>query len=214
MSIDPRFMEFATFGSDEGQTEEIEILGPHLRVSGRIALGRFKRLSDLANHSQGYVRMQGARLLRRNGDPTNLELAELLVNRDEITFIGQRPAAASDGSTASGADAAASGDTAAARTAPQSAGFSEFDRPTIEKQSRRFVIFTPGHTLTGDVHVFHEMTLSAFLESSDPRFVAMTNVRARSLADRRVISHFDLLLVNKTQMIAAAEADRAAALAD
>ena len=35
----------------------------------------------------------------------------------------------------------------------------------------------------------------------------MTQVSARSLADRRVVSRFDLLLINRTQMTALAEAD-------
>ena len=50
------------------------------------------------------------------------------------------------------------------------------------------------------------MSLSGFVDSTDPRFIPMTHVSARSLADRRVVSHFDLLLVNRTQMTAVAEA--------
>ena len=64
-------------------------MGPHLRVSGTISLLRFSRLSDLVNHSRGYVKLTDARLLRRNGEPTNLVVPELMVNQDEITFIGQ-----------------------------------------------------------------------------------------------------------------------------
>jgi hypothetical protein len=196
MATDPGVLEHRTvLEGGDGQLEEIEILGPHLRVSGTLPLGRFKRISDLVNRGQGYVLLRQARLLRRNGEPTNLELAELLVNRDEITFIGQRESSGPS-----------------AEAAPT--GFDAFDRPSIQKVSRRFVIFTPGHTITGDIHVYHEMTLAMFLDASDPRFVAMTIVRARSLADRSVISHFDLLVVNKTQITAAAEADLAAALAD
>ena len=47
------------------------------------------------------------------------------------------------------------------------------------------------------------------MDSNDPRFVAMVNATARSLADRRVISHFALVLVNRTQMTAASLREKA-----
>ena len=66
-------------------------------------------------------------------------------------------------------------------------------------------MFTPGHTVTGRVHVFGETDLAGFVDSTDPRFVPVTGVTTRSLADRRIISHYEFLLINRTQMIAAAE---------
>ncbi len=196
MSYDPTFFSPGGRPADgDLRTEEVELVGPHLRLGGRVAVGRFTRLSDQINHSRGYVLLREARLLRRNGEPTNLVVDELMVNQDEITFIGQVPGAE--------------------RSAPvETTPMSSFDRPTLEREPRRFVIFTPGHSLTGTVHVYREMTLPTFVDTTDPRFVTMTNVTARSLADRRVISHFDLLLVNRTQMTAAAEASKARAVSD
>ncbi len=162
--------------------ETIELVGPHLRVSGEISLLKFNRLSDLINHSRGYVRLADARLLRRNGDPTNLVVQELMVNQDEITFIGQ---------TFPEVSAATTGDAGG------------MDRPLMQRVPRRLVIFTPGHTLTGTILLFAETDIVSFVDSPDPRFVALVDVTARSLADRRVISHFGLALVNRTQMTAA-----------
>ncbi len=193
MKFDPRLMIGDEVAEDE-RSEEIEMIGPHLRVGGRIALGRFNRLSDLVNHSRGYLLLHDARLLRRNGEPTNLVVDELMINQDEITLIGQAP----------GAD----------RSGPAPAALSDFDRPAIEKEQRRYVIFPPGHSISGTVHVYREMSLATFVDTPDPRFVALTNATARSLADRRVISHFDLLLINRTQMTAAAEASKAGSLGD
>ena len=59
--------------------EAVELVGVHLRVSGDISLLRFTRLSDLVNHGRGYVKLTGAQLLRRNGDPTGLIVEELMV---------------------------------------------------------------------------------------------------------------------------------------
>ncbi len=191
------------FGGDplptgSAREEAIELVGPHLRVSGSIALGRFSRLTDLVNHNRGYVRLRGARLLRRNGDPTSLVLAELMVNQDEITFIGQAgEALADDLEDRDPANDIRMGDAA-----------------VLVKARRRFVVFTPGHAIAGFINVHEEMTLATFVDASEPRFVPMTAVTARSLADRRVFSHFSFLLVNRTQMTAVAEADPGAEVGD
>jgi hypothetical protein len=183
--IDP----FGSSGpAEEERCETIELVGPHLRVSGEIALLRFPRLSDFINVSVGYVKLTGAQLLRRNGDPTGLVVPELMVNPDEITFIGQKEA---DVSTA---------ETARAGT---------MERPMMERVPREVVIFTAGHTLTGTIHLFSDMDIASFVDARDPRFVPMTRVTARSLADRRVISHFGLVLINRTQMTAASLRERA-----
>ncbi len=182
---DLSFMHFeSSIGG--GRLEPIEMIGTHLRVSALIDTGRFRRLSDLVNHTRGYLLLREARVLRRNGEPTRMTMPELLLNQDEITFIAQREPSELTPSTNSDA----------------------LERPTLETKPRRLIIFTSGHAITGSVHLYHEQTLAGFVDTPDPRFVVMTNARARSLADRRVISHFALLLVNRTQMIAAAESAR------
>ena len=170
--------------------EPIELVGTHLRLTGVIDVGRFGRLSDLINASSGYVHVRNAQLLRRNGEPTSLILPELMVDQDEISFIAQPQA-----------------------TVPEpgsGVGFVEpvFGNDIEARKPREFVIFTPGHTVTGKIHVFGQTDVAAFVDSTDPRFVAMTAVTMRSLADRRVISHYDLILINRTQMIAASEVGR------
>jgi hypothetical protein len=169
-----------------GSEVEVELVGPHLRVGGRVSLGRFGRLSDRVNHTRGFILMHDARLLKRNGDPTPLVLAELYVNQDEITFIAVMHAGVDD----------------------QPSGGVDLDRPLLLKQPRRYVVFTPGHSISGTMHVHQEMSLENFVDTPDPRFIPMTNATTRSLADRRVVSRFDLLLINRTQMTAIAAADR------
>jgi hypothetical protein len=172
----------------ETKFELIELVGPHLRVSGDISLLNFNRLSDLINHNRGFVRLKDAKLLRRNGEPTNLIVPELMVNQDEITFVGQCEEDVS--------------------TIPTSL-MGGMDRPLMERQPRKLVIFTAGHTLTGTIYAFAETDIANFVDTPDPRFVALTDVTARSLADRRVISHFGLVLVNRTQMTAASFLEKA-----
>jgi len=173
-----------------GRDEPIELVGTHLRLTGVISLGRFGRLSDLINASSGYVRVRDARLLRRNGDPTSLVLPELMVDQDEISFIAQAEAPRSEPGPAGGFIEPGYGSTSETRKA------------------REFVMFTPGHTVTGKVHVFGQTDLAGFVDASDPRFVPVTGVTTRSLADRRIIGHYEFIVINRTQMIAAAEVGR------
>ena len=170
-----------------GRDEPIELVGTHLRLTGTVNLGRFGRLSDLINASSGYVRVRDARLLRRNGDPTNLVLPELMVDQDEISFIAQA-------------------EVPAQATGP-ARGFTEpgFGGDVVQRRAREFVMFTPGHTVTGRVHVFGQTDVAGFVDSRDPRFVPVTDVTTRSLADRRIIGHYEFIVINRTQMIAASE---------
>ncbi len=181
----------ATFDTPAaGHDEPVELVGTHLRLKGVISLGRFGRLTDLINASSGYVRVRDARLLRRNGDPTSLVLPELMVDQDEISFIAQHEAPPPE-----------PGATAVRRAGVQR-------RRSRSRKAREFVMFTPGHTVTGKVHVFGQTDLAGFVDSSDPRFVPVTEVTTRSLADRRIISHYEFVLINRTQMIAASEIGR------
>lgn len=179
----------------EERTEAIELVGPHLRLAGRIALRGFSRLSDLVNHTRGYVLLHDARLLRRNGQPTNVTVDELMVNQDEITFIAQQVPPP-------------------ARCPSTPGALMDFDRPALEKEVRRYVFLTEGHAISGLVHVYREMTLATFVDTSDPRFIPVTEALVRSLADRRVVSRFDLMLINRTHMTAAAEASKAASVTE
>ena len=170
-----------------GRDEPVELVGTNLRLTGAVSLGRFGRLSDLINASRGYIRVRDAQLLQRNGEPTSLILAELMVDQDEISFIAQPQAQAPEPGVARGFIEPGFGDDIEAR------------------QAREFVMFTPGHTVTGKVHIFGQTDLAGFVDATDPRFVPVTGVTTRSLSDRRIVSRYDFILMNRTQMIAAAE---------
>jgi hypothetical protein len=111
-----------------------------------------------------------------------------MVNQDEITFIGQKEE-----------------DVNTAETSMPGG----MDRPLMTRTPRQLVIFTPGHTITGTVFLFAETDIQTFVDAGDTRFVPMVNATARSLADRRVISHFGLILLNRTQMTAASLLEKA-----
>ncbi len=172
--------DFSMGVQNEGpaKREIIEVVGPNLRVRGEISLLRFIRLSDMINHGRGFVLLSNAILLRRSGEPTDLVVPELLVNQDQISFIAQSEEI--EGPRGQGAD-----------------------RPMMERVPRQLVLFTPGHTLTGSVHLFSETEIASFVDSPDPRFIILTDVTARHLSDQRIVNRFSLALVNRTQIMAA-----------
>src|SRR3954453_8417410 len=171
-----------------GRDEQVELVGTNLRINGMITLGRFGRLTDMINASSGYVRVRDAHLLQRNGEPTGLQLSELMVDQDEISFMAQAHAGRPE------------------RGSPGGFLRPRFGAPVEARQAWEFVMFTPGHTVTGRVHVFGQTDLVGFVDTSDPRFVPVTGVTTRSLTDRRIVSRYDFILINRTQMIAVAEA--------
>jgi len=174
-------------GASPGHDEPIELVGSNLRMTGLVSLGRFRRLTDMINASSGYLRIRDACLLNRTGEVTDLQVRELMVDQDEVSFIAQTHPPTPEEGAAGG-----------------------FDEPTFDagvdaRQAREFVMFTPAHTVTGKVFIFGQTNLATFVDSTSPRFVPVIDATTRSLADRKVVSHYAFLLINRTQMIAAAE---------
>ncbi len=156
----------------------LELVGQHLRLSGSVNIGHHSRLSDFVNHSEGLIELHDVTVLRRNGDPTRVVSHSLWVNPDEVTLIGEM------------------------------SDVDEHDSEVLthlDKHASKLIIVTPGHTLTGDVHLNPEAVLSYFIDSIDPQWIPMTDVRTRSLADRRVISSYGFALINRSHIVAATQ---------
>jgi hypothetical protein len=168
----------ATFQMPEQTSVEIELVGPHLRVAGTMVTGYHRRLSDYVNSHLGLLHLRGATVLRRNGDPTKVTTPSIWASPTEVTLIAQ------------------SGD-----VSPEDAP-AEF---VIPKVAHTMVVVTSGHTLTGEVHIPSGADVAVFIESSDPQFIPMTDVRTRSLADRRVIARYPFALLNRRHIVAATE---------
>ena len=156
----------------------LELVGQHLRLSGTLIIGFHRRLSDFINSYEGLIQLRDVTVLRRNGDPTKVTSPSIWVNPEELTLIGQVTDV--DERATAGLD-------------------------FMQKRAFHLIVVTPGHTLTGEVHLNLEAVLSAFIESRSPMWIPMTDVRTRSLADRRVISRYAFALVNRRHIVAATE---------
>jgi hypothetical protein len=164
--------------SERAEGLPLELVGQHLRLSGTVNIGYHKRLSDFVNNHDGLIKLRDVTVLRRNGDPTRVTSPSIWVNPDEVTLIGEL-------TDIDERDAVA--------------------REYREKRAFHLIVVTPGHTLTGEVHLNPEALLAVFIESRDPVWVPMTDVRTRSLADRRVISRYGFAVVNRRHIVAATE---------
>jgi hypothetical protein len=161
----------------QGNTRLVELIGPHLRLKGRISLGYHRRLTDLMNSHEGMFRIGDALVLRRNGDPTRVSVPDLWVAPAEVTLIADLEVGEASTPTAQDLQ--------------------------IPKVPVGLIIVTPGHTINGTVYTPPGAQLDVFVESPTPPFVPMTDVHTRSLADRRVRAHYEFAVLNRRHIVAA-----------
>lgn len=159
-----------------GQLVDVELVGPYLRMSGSLNIGQFRRVSDFLNNQDGLLALRAANVLRRNGDPTRVRAESIWVAPQELTLIGLQ-------------DVPVAHDPEVGLQVP--------------KVPVPLIVVTPGHTLTGEIYISAEADLGVFIVSPSPTFIPMTDLRTRSLADRRVISRYRFALLNRRHIIAA-----------
>jgi hypothetical protein len=156
-------------------TARVQLIGTHLRAAGSVDLGHFARLSDYVNLLDGFFTVHDVVLLSRLGAPTRITFPDFRVRLDEIAIVGQ---AVDD-------------------------AVHDVER-VIPKQRRRLVVTTDAHIIYGYAYMHEQASLTAFVDSTDPAFMPMTNVRVRWLADRRLAGRFPFALVHRRQIIGVA----------
>lgn len=157
-------------------TQRLELIGNQLRATGLADIGRFARLTDYVNFLEGFFQLRDVTLLTRTGELTRVSLPNLRVRLDEVTLVGQK-------------DVPADPDPSNRR---------------IDKRARRLVVITPAHVISGATYLHEEASLMAFVDSVDPRFMPMTNVRVRWLADRRLAGRYPFALLQRSHIIGVA----------
>lgn len=161
-----------------GGLQDVELIGTQLWVAGMIDLGRFRRVSDFVNIVHGYLVIRDAVVLTRAGEATRLTMPELRVLPDDIAVLGQHDAAPPPPPTDSDL--------------------------LIEKTPRRLVLVTRSHLIDGEVFIHGDGSIMAFVDATDPRFIPMTGVRVRWLADRKLAARFPFALVQRSHILGVA----------
>jgi len=158
-----------------GREEYLELLGGRLRAGGVAHLGRFRRLTDYVNLLEGFFTLRAVSLLDRTGDATRVTMPELRVRLDDVAIIGQL------------------------RFDPPPPAAPE-DRLQVEKVKHRLVILTRSHLVAGDVHIHADSSILHFVDSNDPRFIPMADVRVRWLEDHEIAARYPFALVQRSQI--------------
>lgn len=175
---------FGEEGEEGGGEQYVELIGSNLWVAGMVNLGRFRRVSDFVNLTQGYMVFHDVVVLTRTGDATRLTLPELRVLPDDIAMVAQlgddHPGAASGG--------AAAGDGGV----------------VIEKRRQRLVVLTRTHIIDGDVFLHGDGSIMAFVDATDPKFIPMSDVRVRWVSDRKLAARYPFALLQRTQILGVA----------
>jgi hypothetical protein len=167
-------------GSELAVPYAVELIGTQLRAAGTLRVNGHQRLSDYVNLLEGFFRIEDVVLRARNGALTRVVLPELRIRLDDITIVGEP------------------------RTAGGAAPGSESGGDYVLKQRQKLVVMTAAHEIYGYAHLYELGSVTAFVDASYPRFVPMTNVRVRWLADRRLAGRFDLALLQRSHIIGVA----------
>jgi hypothetical protein len=167
-------------GSEPGAPYAVELIGAQFRAAGRLRVSGHQRLSDYLNLVEGFFRIEDVVLRARNGALTRVVLPELRIRLDDITIVGEP------------------------RTAGGAAQGSEPHGDYMPKQQHRLVVMTAAHEIYGYAHLYELGSVTAFVDAAYPRFVPMTNVHVRWLADRRLAGRFDFALLQRSHIIGVA----------
>jgi hypothetical protein len=166
-----------TPASSPAASQHVEVIGTHLRIAADVQLGGFRRLSDYVSLQSGSLTLRGVTLLNRRGMATADQLAELTIRQEDLTLIAQRIA-----------------------PPPELEPISDDVR--VDKIRRRVLAVTTGHVVEGTVSLYPGADLIAFLQATDPPFLPLVDVRVRWLADRRLKTTYDFVLLNRSQVVA------------
>jgi hypothetical protein len=158
--------------------EYLELIGTHLRASGVVDIGRFRRVTDYVNLLDGFFALRDVVLLTRTGEATRITMPELRVRLDDVAIVGQLAAEEIPRTTEVGVH--------------------------VDKVLHRLVVMTRAHIIYGFVHILEGASVMSFVDSSDPKFIPMSRVRVRWLADRRLAARYPFALVQRNQILGVA----------
>jgi hypothetical protein len=165
-------------GSQSSREQYVELIGTHLRASGVVDTGRFRRLTDYVNLLDGFFGLSDVVLLTRTGESTRITMPQLRVRLDDVAIVGQLVAEPMPRTTELGVH--------------------------LDKVQHRLVVMTRAHIIYGYIHLLEGVSVMSFVDTTDPKFIPMARVRVRWLADRRLAARYPFALVQRNQILGVA----------
>jgi hypothetical protein len=155
--------------------QSVEMVGTHVRISGTMDIGEFQRLTDYVNLQPGTLTLRDVTLLNRRGQTTADLLDRLAIRQRDVTLIAQR--------------------SAPPLTEPTADVY-------IRKARHSIMALTTGHIVEGTISLYPGAELDAFLQATDPPFLPLIRTRVRWLADRRLKTVYEFVLLNRAHVLA------------
>jgi hypothetical protein len=163
-------------GGLDGPAVDVEIFGDGLQISGQIHTGQFDRLTDWINMQTGFVQVRDALNVEAGqtaeANPDQ-RTGTLWVRLDQIVLVAERSPVQQDRPGA----------------------------PVVQKVRRAVSIVTRGYRFVGGIHVHAHGSMTQYLESPDPHFLAVTDLAVHRLSDDSVIAQFPFATINREQMV-------------
>ena len=156
--MQPTFGSMFQPGLQTGPSLEVELVSPHARIGGAVNLGAYTRLSDLLNFHDDILTVSNGVVLNRTGIRTADGSSQLDVRLDDLSFVLDR----------------------SSYVPPPD------PNDTVEKRAVRMLAVTEGHLITGTIYIYPGAEPIAYLRAKEPRWLPVTDVRVRSLVDRRI----------------------------
>jgi hypothetical protein len=174
-TIDPWLTDSGLSAETQSAIAEVEIFGDGFQIDGKIDTGQFSRLSDWLNMQAGFIRVQEARHvhLGRDDGESGSTPGTLWIRLDQIVLMAERSSSKQDRPNA----------------------------PVVQKQRRPVAIVTPGYHLRCCLHVHADGNMQQYLESSEPHFLATTELTVRWLDNPALVGRFPFALINRSQLI-------------
>ena len=167
-------------GMQSGPQLELELISSHARFSGRVNLGAYSRLSDLLNFHDDVLTVTNgdadlALLSSTGGFPSADEASQLDIRLPDLTLVIDR-----------------SGHVPPAPDGEQ----------MVEKREHRMLAVTDAHVITATFFIYAGAEATPYLRASEPRWIPVTNVRVRSLVDRRIKYGANFAVLHRKPMLA------------
>ena len=161
--------------TDQGVLAEIGLYGEGFQISGQVSMGSFERLSDWLAVQSGFMRLSNVvqSLHGRDDGSSGNSSGRLWARLDQIVLVTQR--------------ANGQGNRTGAMVVP--------------KTALKVLVVAAGYRLRGSIHVHRNGSIEQFLESVDPQFLPMTDLRVDWLGNPAIASHFPFGLVSRRHII-------------
>ena len=181
MTIDSISFAWRETVAPRSTLQQVELIGPQLRLAGWADVGPFPRLSDLITVASDSIQIHDAVVLNRRGMETADRVDRFHVRLRDITLIAQR--------------------LIYEVSQPPSPDL------VVNKVRREVMLLTPSLRISGAISLYPGADPVAFLQGTDPPFVPLLSPVVRWLADRRLKTVFAFALVNRGHLVAFSTAE-------